>query len=122
MKRQIEYRKYISRQDLQRERHKIFLFGDNLLKEGCGGQAGAMRGEPNALGIPTKKAPYNFDLAFFNDAEFDANCREIDRAFDKIPPGVTVVIPIDGLGTGRAKLREKAPRTYEYLRKKLEEL
>ena len=35
---------------------KIFVFGDNLLQRGTKGQA-AIRGEPNAVGVPTKRAP-----------------------------------------------------------------
>jgi hypothetical protein len=31
----------------------LFAFGDNLARTGRGGQAAALRGEPNAVGIPT---------------------------------------------------------------------
>ena len=33
----------------------IYVFGDNLLRKGLGGQAKEMRGEPNTLGIVSKK-------------------------------------------------------------------
>ena len=81
-----------------------------------------MRGEPNAIGIPTKKAPSNVAGSFFTDKEFDKNIKAIDEAFAKIPEGKEVVIPAAGLGTGLASLKSKAPKTFNYLQSKLEEL
>ena len=118
----IEIRERITRQDLHAEPDKIFLFGDNLKQTGYGGQAKEMRGEENAAGIPTKKAPSNREDSFFTDKEFDANKKAIDEAFDKIPPGKTIVIPRGGIGTGLARLEEKAPQTYAYLNAKLSEI
>lgn len=40
----------------------------------------------------------------------------------QIPPGATVVIPEDGLGTGLAQLPQRAPKTYGYLRRALDAL
>lgn len=71
--RKIEIRERITRQDLRDEPDKIFLFGDNLKRAGYGGQAKEMRGEKNAVGIPTKKAPNNREESFFTDKEFEAN-------------------------------------------------
>ena len=100
---------------------KVYLFGDNLVGRGKGGQA-IIRDEPNAVGIPTKKTPSMGNNAFFTDAEYDANIKAIDEAFAKIPKGKTIVIPEDGLGTGRARLKETAPKTFAYLENKLNEL
>ena len=100
----------------------IFLFGDNMLHKGLGGQAAEMRGEQNAIGIPTKKKPDMTEDSFFTDAEFEENKKVIDNAFDKIPKEATVIIPMAGLGTGRAQLKERAPRTWEYLCHKIHEL
>jgi hypothetical protein len=106
---------------------KIFLFGDNLERRGFGGQAAAMRGEPNAIGIPTKKSPSYADGAFFTDNEFERNRAAIDLAFARLAEAVSnsngvVVIPSDGLGTGRAELTKRAPRTFAYLQCRLTEL
>jgi uncharacterized phage-like protein YoqJ len=120
--RKIEIRERITRQDLHAEPDKIFLFGDNLKQAGYGGQAKEMRGEKNAAGIPTKKEPSNKEESFFTDKEFDANKKAIDQAFDKIPPGKTIVIPRGGIGTGLARLEEKAPQTFAYLNSKLSEI
>lgn len=120
--RKIEIRDRIAREDVRAETDKIFLFGDNLKQTGYGGQAKEMRGEPNAVGIPTKKEPANNQTSFFTDKEFEANRQAIDEAFGKIPPDKTVVVPKGGIGTGLAKLEEKAPRTFAYLNEKLAEL
>ena len=118
----IEIRDRITRDDVRAEKDKIFLFGDNLTERGFGGQAAEMRGEENAVGIPTKKAPSNNPNSFFTDKEFAANKKAIDEAFGKIPPDKTIVIPKAGLGTGLAQLEEKAPRTFAYLNEKLAEI
>jgi uncharacterized phage-like protein YoqJ len=120
--RKIEIRERITRQDLRAEPDKIFLFGDNLKQAGYGGQAKEMRGEKNAAGIPTKKEPNNKAESFFTDKEFDANKKAIDEAFSKIPPGKPIVIPRGGIGTGLARLEEKAPQTFAYLNAKLSEI
>lgn len=119
--------KRITRSFVRSHRDRIFLFGDNLTRRGFGGQAAAMRGEPNAVGIPTKKLPSNCEAAFFNDEEFEQNKAAIDQAFNRLsqislPAEQTVVVPADGLGTGRAQLETRAPRTFAYLQKRLEDL
>ena len=74
--------RWISREFVRANRDRIFLFGDNLAGKGFGGQAAAMRGEPNCVGIPTKKFPSNRDDAFFTDLEFEQNKAAIDHSFD----------------------------------------
>jgi len=114
----IEYQKFIRREDLRENPDKVYLFGDNTIHVGYGGQAGEMRGEANAIGIPTLKEPG----VFFTDNEFETNKQLIDEAFRQLPSDKTVVIPSDGLGTGIARLDRVAPRTFKYLIKKIEEL
>ncbi|MDD5398113.1 MAG: hypothetical protein PHU70_03425 [Dehalococcoidia bacterium] len=114
----IEYQKFIRREDLKANRDKIYLFGDNTIHVGYGGQAGEMRDEPNAVGIPTLKEPG----VFFTDDEFEINKQVIDEAFRLIPSGKTVVIPSDGLGTGIARLDRVAPGTFKYLVEKIKSL
>lgn len=125
-----EEQNFISRKTVQ-EAHlstlesKFYLYGDNLEEKGLGGQAAEMRGEPNSVGIPTKKSPSMKPDAFFTDAELIENRRAIDRAVAALaffPNGSTIVAPESGLGTGLAKLKENAPQTLDYLRGKLERL
>ncbi len=119
--------RFITRDFVRANPDTIFLFGDNLEQRGFGGQAAAMRDEPNAIGIPTKKSPSYADGAFFTDNEFEQNKAAIDLAFAKIATAVTdatyaIVIPASGLGTGRAELDKRAPRTFAYLQGRLAEL
>ena len=123
----VERIRFITREYVRANPDKIFLFGDNLEQRGLGGQAAAMRGEPNAVGIPTKKRPSYSPDAFFTDAEFEQNRSAIDLAFTKLSEAATdstrvVVIPSDGLGTGRAELQRRAPKTFAYLESRLAEL
>lgn len=118
----VTYKKFITREYIKENRDKIFLFGDNILEMGYGGQAKEMRGEPNSIGISTKKAPHMFESAFFTDTEYEINCKILDKEFEKIPKDKEIVIPEDGLGTGLSQLPTRAPKTYQYLLKKIKEL
>ncbi len=123
----VERMQVITRAYVRARRDKLFLFGDNLERRGFGGQAAAMRGEPNAVGIPTKKSPSYADGAFFSDEEFEENRAVIDLAFAELSKAATkairvIVIPAQGIGTGRAQLKRRAPRTFAYLQKRLAEL
>ncbi|MGH9947093.1 MAG: hypothetical protein ACRD6X_07845 [Pyrinomonadaceae bacterium] len=65
--------------------------------------------------------------AFFSDDEFEQNKTAIDSAFVEITNAITdairvIVVPADGLGTGRAQLEKRAPRTFAFLQQKLAEL
>jgi hypothetical protein len=98
---------------------KIYIFGDNVVGKGKKGQA-IIRDEENSFGIPTKKLPFTSEESYFSDKEFKENKEYIDKAIDKIKKdGREIVFPKDGIGTGLAKLKEKAPKTWEYLNKKL---
>lgn len=116
----------ITRQDLWNNRQALFVFGDNMQRSGRGGQAEEMRGEPNAVGIPTKKSPAMTANAFFSDADFDRAKVEIDKEFHRLEEhvrrGGVVVYPKDGIGTGRAKLKDKAPKIAEYIQKRSADL
>lgn len=95
----------------------LVLFGDNLKRIGLGGQAKECRGEPNVLGIPTKRLPSREARAFFSDADLDEVAPIIDEAFNTAATallrGQDVAYPFRGVGSGYARLAEKAPRLYE---------
>ena len=101
--------------------NKIYLFGDNIIGKGYKGQA-VIRDEGNAYGIPTKKLPSGTNESYFTDTELEQNKEVIDKAIARIPKGQTIVLPSAGLGTGAAKLSEKAPKTFSYLNDKLKQL
>ncbi|TFZ54475.1 hypothetical protein E4V01_25170 [Methylorubrum sp. Q1] len=100
----VRYEGRITRPMLQAERGTLFVFGDNLQRRGRGGQAAEMRGEPNAVGIPTKRAPSMDDSAFFTDADFDDFRDAAAPAFALLRAhaegGGAIVWPADGVGTG----------------------
>jgi len=110
--------KRYSVEDLRNNPNKIYIFGDNTEGWGKGGQA-IVRDEPNAFGISTKDSP----TQFMSDDNFEANKAKIDADIAAIKAdGRPIVFPEDGIGTGRADLQNKAPRTWAYLQKELNKL
>ncbi len=68
----IIFQKFIYREDLKTNQGVMYLFGDNDMRVGKGGQAKEMRGEPNAIGIRVKKAPKTTN-AYYTDEEYQSN-------------------------------------------------
>jgi len=105
--------------DVKANPNKIYVFGDNMVRKGTGGQA-QIRNNPNAMGIATKIFPTNDANAFMSDLDFESNKSFIDKDIAKIKAdGRPLVFPKDGFGTGLARLKETAPRTYAYLKQRL---
>jgi len=116
----IIYKKFITRQDVRNNDDALFIFGDNDQRIGYGGQAKAMRGEPNAIGIRVKKSPSMDHNSFYTDNELMENIIKIDSDINNIirylyAKEKTIIFPEDGIGTGLAQLPRKAPKTFEYL-------
>ena len=109
----------IYRQEVARNKWATYVYGDNDLREGYGGQAAAMRGLPNTIGIRTKKAPGVKPEDYYTDDEFEANKAKIQEDLDTLSSallaGKLIIMPWDGVGTGRAFLRTKAPKTFAFL-------
>ncbi len=105
----------------------LFIFGDNDVSKGKGGQA-IIRDEINSIGIPTKKYPNNNTNSFYYDSEYDKNIIKIDNAIKKIMITLKtndykgIVLPEDGFGTGLARLNTFAPKTLQYINNKVNEL
>ena len=116
----IEVTKYYTVEDTKNNPNKIFVFGDNLKRKGEKGQA-IIRKEKNAYGIVTKKSPSSKSSSYFTDDDLKENKILIDEDIEKIKLDgrEIVVFPKDGLGTGLAKLKKKAPNTYKYLKDRL---
>jgi hypothetical protein len=91
----------------------LFVFGDNLSRTGLGGQAAEARGEPNAIGIATKIKPTMEPDAFFTDHHyhewFAAEQTTMRRLMEASQRGRTIIWPLDGIGTGLARLEKSAP-------------
>lgn len=120
------YQAMIKRTDLIGNPDVIYLFGDNWQRKGLGGQAKEMRGEPNARGIRTKKAPSMAPDAFFSDVEAEQNNLMIDNdmigLWEFLSTGGDVVCPLMGLGSGLSNLALHAPRTFAYLNQQIARL
>jgi hypothetical protein len=116
------FEKLITRWMVRNNPKTLFVFGDNMLGRGGSGQARAMRGEDNVVGIPTKWRPSMLDNAFFTDGDFLAVRETIDARFqqltDHLEAGGDVVWPTDGIGTGYAQLQQRAPLVLEYIESK----
>ncbi len=121
-----QYRIY--REDLKNNPNILYIFGDNLDREGLGGQAKEMRGEQNAFGIATKRSIYHGDNKdYFFDGEKDVLPilqNEFDhlRAFIKSDSWKAICIPSDGIGTGLSMMPEYAPKALKFINMRLEEL
>lgn len=114
----IEYRDHITRDMLRAEPEKLFVFGDNFDRVGYGGQAKEMRGEPNAVGIPTKKSPSMREEAFFTDKSTKFWEIHTSGAIAKLLTFEgTIVWPAAGIGTGLAQLKTRAPRIWRAIQK-----
>lgn len=112
----------IYRDDLKANPTVLYIFGDNEIRVGLGGQAKEMRGEPNAVGVATLATPgiyWKPDDTVRQCAVIDA---DLQRVFDHVAKGGHVVYPLDGIGTGLAHLEESAPLTFAHLQKRITEL
>jgi hypothetical protein len=91
----------------------LFIFGDNMMRHGLAGQAAEARGEPNAIGIATKRKPSMDTDAFLSDLDhenwFAAEKPTMARLIKASQSGRTIIWPLDGIGTGLARLEKNAP-------------
>lgn len=114
----LEYIDWMTRETLRANPHKLYVFGDNAQRTGLGGQAGACRGEPNAIGVATKWSPTNEDAAYFSDddnAAWDAVRKDLSRVTRALCDGKTIVVPKDGIGTGLSQMPQRCPRLLAYI-------
>lgn len=125
----ITFQERITRADLRANPDTLYVFGDNMRRRGMGGQAAEMRGEPNAVGIPTKWRPSRTEWDFFRNQdwyEYPDIRASIDAAFNEIEAalraGRHVIFPAAGIGTGLAELPVRAPVIFAHLQKRMTRL
>lgn len=115
--------KRITRGKIKENPDVLYLFGDNLIRKGLGGQAKEMRGEPNTVGIVTKKYPSNEENSFFTDLDYkmfrDQLALDLGEVRMRINSGEYKALVIPQIGGGLARLPEKAPMCWELLQKVL---
>lgn len=112
---------HITRSMLQTNPKTLFVFGDNMMRLGLGGQAKEMRGEPNSVGIPTKWSPNTTLEAYFINADISNPkiLSEINKGFDRLEKHLKengdVIFPKAGIGTGLSQLEHRAPEVLKYI-------
>ena len=118
--RRVELRDSITREMVRSAPDALFVFGDNDQRSGFSGQAKAMRGEPNSIGVRTKAAPSTTEQSYWSDETLAQNIGKIDEDFARIDKHEgLVVLPSAGLGTGLSQLQTRAPRTLAYIAQKI---
>lgn len=102
----------------------LYLWGDNEARVGRGGQAAEMRGEPNGIGIRTKRTPGTDESAYWSDDDYERQITLVYEDFERVFKNIhrTIVIPIDGLGTGMSQLPKRAPRTLSYIEDRIKDI
>lgn len=106
---------FYNRDIANRSQSTIFVFGDNLVKKGTGGQA-CIRYTENSYGIPTKRSPSNSPNAFFADRrdEEEAVLKSLRRLYKMgKETRSTIIFPNKGLGTGLAKMEKTSPILFQ---------
>jgi hypothetical protein len=118
--------KIILRSELKANPTTLYLFGDNDIRKGLGGQAKEMRGETNAVGISTKKLPARGEEAYKSDTELEKNKKiitnDINKAIAEWNTGNYNKLIIPQMGVGLAELPTRAPETYKFLQQELKRL
>lgn len=118
--------KRITRGKIQENPNVLYLFGDNTIGKGLGGQAKEMRGEPNTVGIVTKRFPNTTDSSYFTDDDYETFKAFTNQGFRDTMTYIVTHKPIavvePPLGVGLADLPNRAPRCYKYLKYMLDRL
>ena len=101
--------------------NKLYIFGDNALRVGKGGQA-QIRDCENSYGIATKATPSMDKAAFFSDKPDQTeivfnDIKELYEFYtsDKKHTIDTIVFPADGLGTGLSEMPTRSPKMFKWI-------
>lgn len=117
----IVQKKWFTTEQIEADRDIYYLFGDNVMRKGTGGQAKVCRDQPNCIGVVTKLKPDYEETSYMSDDDYDINVERITldllKIYKLLKDGKTVIFPYDGIGTGVAELPKRAPKTYEYIQR-----
>lgn len=104
----------------------LFAFEDDALRSTDAGLAAQCRGEPNAVGIRTRRGVGNDATATWRDDDLVRHQAMLDDDFailvSWVEAGGPVFLPKAGLGMLQPRLVDTAPRTFLFLQKKVKEL
>lgn len=123
----IIFQKTIYRDDIADNPGVLYVYADNAKRTGAHGLlAQDLRDAENAIGVRLKWLPGQAREAYFTDHDYEECCSMIDEDLvpveDTLETGGIVVFPSDGIESGGSKLKQVAPRVYEYLIQKLDDL
>lgn len=104
---------------IRRSENAVFIFGDNLLRYGLGGQAAVCRPFVDlgkAFGIPTKREPKNNENSYFADRkdEYDAVIESLKR-IERMHDSGRDIFFLPCIGEGRAQLPSRSPGIYRLI-------
>lgn len=105
---------------------KLYVFGDNTIRAGRGGQA-TIRDCFNAIGVATKRLPSTGDGAYYADTQSDYKALTNDLFnLSKVMDSPeyqdwTLVFPKDGLGTGLSEMPQRSPFLFDVMSKYLKQ-
>ena len=122
------FKGFWKRAEVAKDTDHVYLFGDNTndrvtTKYVPKSTQAVIRGLDNAIGIDTKKNRGTAPSSYFTNADFAKFKKQVDEAIAAAKAtGKRIVIPADGIGTGKAMLKEKAPKLFEYLQEQLDAL
>ena len=121
---EVELKKNLRRSTVEQQTNKIFVISDNEAQQGTVGLS-SLRNLFNVFTIPVKKNKGMNESSYYTDSELEDNQNKINDAIEAIKQageetGATIVFNEDGIGAEDIyKLREKAPKTYAHLEKRL---
>ena len=93
---------FITREFLQKNPNSVFVFGDNLIRQGYGGAA-KLRDMTNSYGFITKKLPDNRDESFYHPEEYvEVYTKQITKLREVIAANPDKEYLISKLGAGLA--------------------
>lgn len=92
----------------------IFIYSTDSLNKGGMGMAWHIAGQPNSFPVPTV-VKFCANKVFFDDYLLQNNIDIIDNFIKQIPrDGRPIIVP-PKIGMGCSRMRELAPKTYQYL-------
>ena len=123
--------KFWTRESVAAQPDKIFLFGDNFEDAKTGyvpsSTQAVIRGLPNAIGISTKFNRRTNTDSFMDDSTYEEFKEHVDKQIETAielaeETGKTIIVPENGIGTGKAQLEKRAPKSFAYLKQELDKL
>ena len=114
----------ITRTFIRANRDWTFVYSTNVYHTSSYGQASQASDEPNTIGVPVRFRFCKSNMSsYFSDDQFvDILRPKLDAVFDKIRAAGTNVVVFPKIGEGASRLKELAPRTFQYIRDNLAEL